>query len=114
MLAMTADTMARDLLGLAEHTGSEANSALDRGDRGPAAKSTVEMAISANRYELVFDAIIAGPRDEPRPALRQTRHRRLPLRRVRHRHLRPLTRIVTEMLQLGAGPVVETLWRHNS
>jgi hypothetical protein len=72
-LEMAADRMARHLLGLAEDAASEAvqlaatNSALDRS--GIQAKTAVSVEVSTKPFELVFDAISAGPRHEHPPAL---------------------------------------------
>ena len=69
---MAADTMAKNLLGLAETADTDSvrlaatNSALDRS--GLAAKSTVDLEISAKGFERVFDRIVSGPR-EAHPAL---------------------------------------------
>ena len=71
-LEMAADRMAKRLLGLAEDAVSEAvqlaatKDALDRG--GIQAKTAVSVEVSTKPFELVFDAISAGPRDA-HPAL---------------------------------------------
>ena len=67
-LEMAADRMAKRLLGLADNAESEAvalaatKDALDRG--GIQAKTAVSVEVSTKPFELVFDAIAAGPRDE--------------------------------------------------
>ena len=72
-LEMAADRMAKKLLGLAEDAASEAvqlaatKDALDRG--GIQAKTAVSVEVSTKPFELVFDAITAGPRDPATPAL---------------------------------------------
>src|SRR6476620_11003823 len=69
-LEMAADRMARELLGIATGAESEAvrlaaiRDALDRS--GLAAKTAVEVEVSAKPFELVFDKIASGPR-EPQP-----------------------------------------------
>jgi hypothetical protein len=74
-LEMAADRMARELLGIATGAESEAvrlaaiRDALDRS--GLAAKTAVEVEVSAKPFELVFDAISGGPRPNSaaKPAL---------------------------------------------
>ena len=64
--------MARQLLGIADSGESEAvrlaaiKDALDRS--GIQAKTAVSVEVSTKLFEMVFDAIVAGPRGEP-PAL---------------------------------------------
>jgi hypothetical protein len=71
---MAADRMARLLFGIGDSGQSEAvrlvaiKDALDRG--GIQAKMAVSVEGSTKRYELVFDAIVAGPRNESRSETR--------------------------------------------
>jgi hypothetical protein len=71
---MAADRMARLLFGIGDSGQSEAvrlvaiKDALDRG--GIQAKMAVSVEGSTKRYELVFDAIVAAPRNETRSETR--------------------------------------------
>lgn len=65
-LAMAADRMAKNLLGLATEADTDSvklaatNSALDRA--GLAAKSNMSIELSAKPFERVFEKIVSGPR----------------------------------------------------
>jgi hypothetical protein len=66
---MATDRLARELLGMTTDPNvsdpvklAAIKDALDRG--GLIAKSSVEVAVSAKPFELVFDSITSGPRED--------------------------------------------------